>query len=109
MTNVMAINYNWNEEVVTQFYTNLYIRCETRTFHWLLQGKPLFLSYERFAQILGFGEEDLARPKLHGGEFLLDSEMAFMYDSVGHTPRVLMQGRRKSRRRTPTRIPLYSY
>jgi exonuclease III len=28
---------------------------------------------------------------------------------VGHTPRVLMQGRRKSRRRTPTRIPMYSY
>jgi hypothetical protein len=28
---------------------------------------------------------------------------------VGHRPRVLMQGRRKSRRRTPTRIPLYSY
>jgi hypothetical protein len=27
---------------------------------------------------------------------------------VGHTPRVLMQGRRKSRRRTTTRIPLYS-
>jgi hypothetical protein len=29
--------------------------------------------------------------------------------SVGHTPRVLMQGRKKGRRRTPTRIPLYSY
>jgi hypothetical protein len=28
---------------------------------------------------------------------------------VGHTPRVLMQGRKKSRRRTPTRIPMYSY
>jgi hypothetical protein len=28
---------------------------------------------------------------------------------VGHTPRVLMQGRKKSRRRTPTRISLYSY
>jgi hypothetical protein len=28
---------------------------------------------------------------------------------VGHTPRVLMQGRKKSRRRTPSRIPLYSY
>jgi hypothetical protein len=25
---------------------------------------------------------------------------------VGHTPRVLMQGRKKSRRQTPTRIPL---
>jgi hypothetical protein len=30
-------------------------------------------------------------------------------DSVGHTPRVLMQGRKNSRRRTPGRIPLYSY
>jgi hypothetical protein len=28
---------------------------------------------------------------------------------VGHTPRVLMQGRKNSRRRTPGRIPLYSY
>jgi hypothetical protein len=28
---------------------------------------------------------------------------------VGHTPRVLMQGRKNSRRRTPARIPLYSY
>jgi hypothetical protein len=28
---------------------------------------------------------------------------------VGYTPRVLMQGRRKSRRQIPTRIPLYSY
>jgi hypothetical protein len=78
----MAINYSWNEEVVAQFYANLYIRRETRTFHWLLQGKPFSVSYERFAQIHGFGEEDLGRPKLHGGEFPLDSEMAFMYDSM---------------------------
>jgi hypothetical protein len=28
---------------------------------------------------------------------------------VGHTPRVLMQGRKNSRRRSPSRIPLYSY
>jgi hypothetical protein len=30
-------------------------------------------------------------------------------EPVGHTPRVLMQGRKNSRRRTPSRIPLYSY
>jgi hypothetical protein len=30
-------------------------------------------------------------------------------ESVGHTPRVLMQGRKNCRRRTPGRIPLYSY
>jgi hypothetical protein len=33
----------------------------------------------------------------------------FITNPAGHTPRVLMQGRKKSRRRTPTRIPLYSY
>jgi transposase InsO family protein len=32
-----------------------------------------------------------------------------MMQTVWHTPRVLMQGRKKSRRRTPSRIPLYSY
>jgi hypothetical protein len=36
-------------------------------------------------------------------------EPALQLHTVGHTPRVLMQGRKKSRRRTPTRIPLYSY
>jgi hypothetical protein len=33
----------------------------------------------------------------------------FKVMGVGHTPRVLMQGRKNSRRRTPGRIPLYSY
>jgi hypothetical protein len=59
MTSIMAMNCNWNEEVVAQFYVNLYVRHETKTFHWLLHGKPLSVSYERFAQILGFGEDDL--------------------------------------------------
>jgi hypothetical protein len=82
LPSIMALNYDWNEEIIAQFYANLYVRRETKTFHWLLQGKPLFVSYERFAQILGFGEEDLGRPKLHGGEIPLDSEMDFMYDSM---------------------------
>jgi hypothetical protein len=78
----MAMNCDWNEEVVAQFYANLYVRHETKTFHWLLQGKPLSISYERFSQILGFGEDDLGRPKIHGGEIPLDSEMAFIYDAA---------------------------
>jgi hypothetical protein len=82
MTNIMALNYDWNEDVVAQFYANLYVRLDTRTFRWLLQGKPHSVSYEKFAQILRFGEEDLGHPKLNGGEFPLDSEMAFMYDSM---------------------------
>jgi hypothetical protein len=39
LTSIMALNYDWNEEVIAKFYANLYVRCETKTFHWLLQGK----------------------------------------------------------------------
>jgi hypothetical protein len=33
MTSIMALNYDWNKEVIAQFYANLYVRCETKTFH----------------------------------------------------------------------------
>jgi hypothetical protein len=82
MTSIMAMNCDRNEEVIAQFYANLHVCREAKTFHWLLQGKPLSVSYERFAQILGFGKEDLGRPKIHGGEIPLDSEMAFIYDAT---------------------------
>jgi hypothetical protein len=82
MASIMAMNCDWNEEVIAQFYANLHVWRETKTFHWLLQGKPLSVSYERFAQILRFGEDDLGRQKIHGGEIPLDSEMAFMYDAA---------------------------
>jgi hypothetical protein len=39
----------------------------------------------------------------------MSSIYSSMFVGVGHTPRVLMQGRKNSRRRTPGRIPLYSY
>jgi hypothetical protein len=82
ITSITAMNCDWNEEVIAQFYANLHVRCETNTFRWLLQGKPLSVSYERFAQIVGFGEDDLGRQKIYGGEIPLDSEMAFMYDAA---------------------------
>jgi hypothetical protein len=82
MNSIMVMNYDSNEDVIAQFYANLHVRRDAKTFHWLLQGKPLSFSYERFAQIHGFGEEDLGHPKIHGVEIPLDSEMAFMYDSI---------------------------
>jgi hypothetical protein len=32
LTSIMALNYDWNEEVIAQFYANLYVRRETKTF-----------------------------------------------------------------------------
>jgi hypothetical protein len=82
MAQIMAMNFYWTEEVVAQFYANLYIKRETKTMYWTIQGKPLSVTYERFDHILGFGSDDLGCEKIHGGEISLDSEMAFMYDSA---------------------------
>jgi hypothetical protein len=46
-------------------------------------------------------------PEIQDAEPIRSAPMS--EDAVGHTPRVLMQGRKNSRRRTPSRIPLYSY
>jgi hypothetical protein len=33
LTSIMALNYEWNEDDIAQFYANLYVRRETKTFH----------------------------------------------------------------------------
>jgi hypothetical protein len=33
MTSIIAMNCDWNEKVVAQFYANLYVRREAKTFH----------------------------------------------------------------------------
>jgi hypothetical protein len=45
----------------------------------------------------------------HLGNLATTSRKFVKASVVGHTPRVLMQGRKNSRRRTSSRIPLYSY
>jgi hypothetical protein len=69
-------------------------------------------SREKSNMLQGFGdavlraealEDQLMKSRKHA------AAMQSKLDTVGHTPRVLVQGRKNSRRRTPGRIPLYSY
>jgi hypothetical protein len=78
---IMSFNYDWNEEIVAQFYATLYVDRSTNTFHWTIQGKPFSVEYARFACILGFPSDDLLREKIHEIENVLeDGELHFMYD-----------------------------
>ncbi|KAL6843727.1 hypothetical protein ACP4OV_026298 [Aristida adscensionis] len=61
---IMGFKHDWNEEVIAQFYSTLWVD----------------MTYTQFAGILGFDSSDLRKHKIHN-DLLNDSEMAFMYDS----------------------------
>lgn len=48
--------------------------------HWTLQGKPLSVTYENFANILDYRGAYLTSPKIHDENVIEDGEMAFIYD-----------------------------
>jgi hypothetical protein len=79
---IMSFNCHWNEEVVTQFYATLYVDHPGKKFHWMLQGEKYSVTYRQFADMLGFPDADLERPKIHDENVIDDAEMHFMYDEA---------------------------
>jgi hypothetical protein len=83
LTSIMSFNCDWNEEVITQFYSTLYVNRSTKTFHCTIQGRPFYVEYAYFTSILGFSNADLTRERIHEEENVLDDgELHFMYDSA---------------------------
>ena len=80
MHDIMDFNFDWNDEVVAQFYATLHFNRDHKVLHWSLQGKPLSVSYNQFAAILGFPGSDLERPKIYDENVLADEAMRYMYD-----------------------------
>jgi hypothetical protein len=83
LTSIMSFNCDWNEKVIAQFYSTLYVNSSTKTFHWTIQGKPFYVEYAYFASIIGFSNADLTRQRINEEENVLDDgELHFMYDSA---------------------------
>ena len=78
---LMAFKYDWNVEVVAQFYATLYIEeaGSVRQMHWMTQGRQYSILFSRFARLFGFGQVDLSRERIHIGHPLPREEIEFMY------------------------------
>ena len=78
---LMAFKYDWNVEVVAQFYATLYIEeaGSVRQMHWMTCGRQYSISFTRFARLFGFGQVDLSRERIHIGHPLPREEIEFMY------------------------------
>jgi len=65
---LLTMQYPWNTEVIAQFYATVWYEAPSEEqheiVHFRIQGCNYSVSYGRFAAILGFGPEDLAKPLL---------------------------------------------
>jgi hypothetical protein len=53
----MGFQYNWNEEVLSQFHATFFYDRTTDEIHWMTDGRCYHVDFVTFSQILGFGEE----------------------------------------------------
>jgi hypothetical protein len=77
----MGAHYDWNVEVIAQFYATLYIEKGggARKMHWMTEGDWYNISYEDFTSRFSIGAVDAHRSRLHIHNTLDEDEMKFMY------------------------------
>nr|ABA98122.1 hypothetical protein LOC_Os12g27590 [Oryza sativa Japonica Group] len=79
---ILALEYDWNEEVIAQFYATAFFgttRKGTPYVKWLTDGVWHKISMAQFAEILGLEDEDLNRPNIHSEASLPMIKTKFMY------------------------------
>jgi hypothetical protein len=78
---IMGFHYDWNLEVIAQFYAILFIEEEgnVRAMHWITEGEWYHLTYDEFATRFSFGQANKYHSKIHLHNPLDENEMKFMY------------------------------
>jgi hypothetical protein len=83
LKNLMGIHYDWNIEVIAQFYATLFIEeiGGVRKMHWMTKREWYNIGYDDFASRYSFGATDPHSPRVHIHNPLDEDEMKFMYAS----------------------------
>jgi hypothetical protein len=98
---LMSFQKNWNNEIIAQFFTNLYVeeRRDTRKFHWMIEGRRYEIAFEQFARLFEFRWNDANCHKIHFALHHDASKMRFMYPS----------NKRESVETISDLLPFYAY
>jgi hypothetical protein len=109
--NVMELKYDWNDEVILQVYSTLYLDEKSIKFFWMTKDEIYSVSLVRFATILDLKDHPYYRKKLHDDHVMELNRMRFMYEkdeyklskvegfkpfflcSIGFCKRLYLQGR----------------
>jgi hypothetical protein len=77
----MEFHYDWNIEVITQFYATLFFEeaGSVRATHCMIEGEWYHITYNDFATRFSFEQADKNRSQIHLHNPLGENEMKFMY------------------------------
>ncbi|KAK3126647.1 hypothetical protein QOZ80_7AG0559940 [Eleusine coracana subsp. coracana] len=75
---LMGFNYDWNEEVICQFYSTLFLDGKG-VLHWRTQGVEYYVSASRFASYFFQESSDRTREIITNEPVMKEKDMAFMY------------------------------
>jgi hypothetical protein len=79
ITGLLQFRHNWNQEIISEFYSTLFYDKKERTFMWMTNGRRFHVKLTQFAQILGLSSQLDIPKKLHSRWVLMPREMTPMY------------------------------
>jgi hypothetical protein len=78
----MELKYDWNDEVILQFYSTLYLDEKSNKLFWMTKDDIYSISLVRFAAIIGLEDHTRYPKKLHDDHVMELNRMCFMYEKV---------------------------
>jgi hypothetical protein len=90
ITDLLQFRHNWNQEVITDFYSTLFFDKKEMTFMWMTNGRRFNVKLSQFAQILALSSQLDIPKKLHSEWVMMPREVTPMYipDSDFQAPKV---------------------
>jgi hypothetical protein len=90
ITDLVQFSHNWNQEVISEFYSTLFFDKKERIFMWMTHGRRFHVKLSQFAQILGLSSLLNIPKKLHSERVMMPCEMSPMYNknSVFQTAKI---------------------
>jgi hypothetical protein len=84
------MHFNWNQEVISEFYSTLFYDKKEMIFMWMTNGRRFHVKLAQFAQILGLSSQLDISKKFHSDRVMMPREMTPMYipDSDFQAPKV---------------------
>jgi hypothetical protein len=83
ITDLLQFRYNWNQEIISEFYSTLLYDKKEMIFMWMTNGTRFHVKLAQFAQILELSSQLDIPKKLHFGRVMMPREMTPMYIQDG--------------------------